>query len=387
VASSLSGIKLLLHVARHHFSLVVPLLLPFLFSVNLCWGADRDWIVVTGVSELNPPNMAPLWRVYSDGTIETLITIPAPVPDTSSHAGSKNPLLSPDKSKIAFVRDDNLWIYGFDTGKARPLTTYGKFGKLADGRRVLRKLLITSWSPDGSRILFVQTEPAPGPSLGIDPPGGVSTGTRDTAVPVKLGFHVFDISLATATPVAVDLDPRGDDFIAWLPNGEFLLCEASKPASWLRQLVRLDPKIKSRKPIAAAPADYNRHQTSVSNNGQWLLAAISDRYEWQGRSSQVVKVNLVSGEIREITKRGDFTEHQFPRLSPQGLRIAHLWRTRFDRGTTSGSIVVDGRPIYPYTHWAQVYWINEKVLVIKDNEHLAVVDVDSTKVLAQRMFK
>jgi Tol biopolymer transport system component len=358
-----------------------------LLVANPCQADDRDWIVVTGHSELNPPNVVPLWRVYSDGTHETLTTIQAPVADTFSNAGSKMPLLAPDKSKIAFVRDDNLWIYDFRTKTAAALTKFGKVGRLTDGRYVLRKLLVARWAPDSSKILFVLTGPAPGASWHPDPLNGVSAAERKAAVYIGPGFHIFDLALGTSEPMEVDLDPEGNDFIAWLPNGDFLFRESTKPADWLKQLVRIDPKTKARKIITTALADYHRHQTSISNDGQWLIAAITDRYGWRGRNSQIIKINLLTGDAQEITTRGDFAEYQRPRVSSLGQRIAYLWAQRRERGIVYGSIVVDGHPIYPYTHGANVYWINEKVVVVKDNEHLAVVDVDTTKVLARHVFQ
>ncbi len=62
------------------------------------------------------------------------------------------PAVSPDGSKTAFVRDNNLWVKDAASGKEKQLTTNGTIGNYYSS--------YIRWSPDGSKIATCRIRPA-----------------------------------------------------------------------------------------------------------------------------------------------------------------------------------------------------------------------------------
>src|SRR3546814_4962476 len=76
------------------------------------------------------------------------------ISDWSSDVGSSD-LLSPDKTREAFIRDWNLWVRDTATGKETQLTTDGvkDYGYATDnaGWKHTDKAILV-WSPDSTKI-------------------------------------------------------------------------------------------------------------------------------------------------------------------------------------------------------------------------------------------
>ncbi|MGB7843635.1 MAG: DPP IV N-terminal domain-containing protein [Salinimicrobium sp.] len=74
---------------------------------------------------------------------------------------SQNEKLSPDKKKVAFIRDWNLWMRNLETGKETRLTTDGveNYGYATDnaGWRNSEKAILL-WSPDSKKIATFQQD-------------------------------------------------------------------------------------------------------------------------------------------------------------------------------------------------------------------------------------
>lgn len=83
---------------------------------------------------------------------------PVPVPESEPHwmvvdeERSADPVKSPDGSREAFVRDNNVWVRTIATGAERQLTTDGTLGNYYSA--------YIGWSPDGSKIALNRIRPA-----------------------------------------------------------------------------------------------------------------------------------------------------------------------------------------------------------------------------------
>ncbi|PKP48953.1 MAG: S9 family peptidase [Bacteroidetes bacterium HGW-Bacteroidetes-11] len=69
---------------------------------------------------------------------------------------------SPDGSKIAFVRDNNIFITDIATGKEQPITTDGKFNEIINGapdwvyEEEFSFNKAFEWSPDGKKLAYMK---------------------------------------------------------------------------------------------------------------------------------------------------------------------------------------------------------------------------------------
>jgi dipeptidyl aminopeptidase/acylaminoacyl peptidase len=98
-----------------------------------------------------------------DGAICSAVKIPAaPEGQSRQNNGSQVPLpLSPDKKKVAFIRDFNLWVREMATGQEIQLTTdgvkdYGYATDNAGWKRSDKPILV--WSPDSKKIATYQQD-------------------------------------------------------------------------------------------------------------------------------------------------------------------------------------------------------------------------------------
>lgn len=121
------------------------------------------------------------------------------------------PQFSPDGKKIVFTSqrsgNDDIWTYNLETGEFKQLTTY----KAKD--------FSPAYSPDGSLIAFVCGEIAPG-------------GEED------LDIYLMDKNGQNRR--AVTLNVGTDRYVAWSPDGKFLIYTSSRSKSTAERLMVMD---------------------------------------------------------------------------------------------------------------------------------------------------
>ncbi|HEY0777196.1 MAG TPA: DPP IV N-terminal domain-containing protein [Gemmatirosa sp.] len=120
-----------------------------------------------------PATTATLANAFAGGyvVVDPAHPTPAPVSDTATlrtllRAAAASPevrdmAVSPDGRRVAFVRDDNLWVRDADGGREQQLTTDGtkNYGYATDNAGWVRSgRAVVRWSPDSKKIATFQQD-------------------------------------------------------------------------------------------------------------------------------------------------------------------------------------------------------------------------------------
>ncbi len=254
--------------------------------------------------------------------------------DLFNIAGATDPQISPDGSKIAYVRISaeimtdrsvpSIWLVDVRSGQHRPLVT-GPGAHLSP-----------RWSPDSTRLAYVSTDGGNGAQL-----------------------HV--LWLDGGTSAKVTSLPESPDSIEWSPNGQSIAylmhvpgtplalgTAPAKPegAEWAKPLQIID-RVTYRNDdsgyveagfshvfVVAATGGAPRQLTfdnfndtgpiSWAKNGNAIFFSANRNENWElaAFESELFSVNLESGALAPLTNRAgpDFA----PAVSPDGRKIAYL---------------------------------------------------------------
>ena len=128
-------------------------------GVRAIWiSDDRFWYRVNG------QNGQEAWLVDAATLLKSPCTLDpcqTPAPTGPSATPARTDVLSPDKTKSAFIRDWNLWTREVATGNETPLTHDGArdFGYATDNAGWTRSdRPILMWSPDSRKIATYQQD-------------------------------------------------------------------------------------------------------------------------------------------------------------------------------------------------------------------------------------
>jgi Tol biopolymer transport system component/imidazolonepropionase-like amidohydrolase len=249
---------------QHHLTIAF-LLVPFLFVTGLSAQAgDRcDSLCITPARtisfetsegtqmnlDLSPDGGTILFDLLGD-----LYTVPraggVATPLTSGMAMDRQPVFSPDGTRILFVSDrsgnENLWLIDADGSNPRPITTERGDFHFAD----------PEWSPDGEYIL-VRRNQAASPNAGRQP-------------------WLIHLRGGAGMPLASDADGTG---FRWDPTGRYVYFRGTETrgAVGLRgnsvperaQIMRLDRRTGDIAAITTVPSGAAR--PAISPDGEWLV--------------------------------------------------------------------------------------------------------------------
>ncbi len=143
--------------------------------------------------------------------------------------------LSPDGTKVGFVRNNNLYIVNLTDDKVIPVTTDGKKNEMINGFAdwVYEEELSLSkaffWSPDGSKMAYLKFDESEVPMYNLQKWNGLypkdykfkypKAGEKNSTVSV----HVYDLDSNKTTEISVGNEK--DVYIArlqWLPTGDMI---------------------------------------------------------------------------------------------------------------------------------------------------------------------
>jgi dipeptidyl-peptidase-4 len=266
---------------------------------------------------------------------------------TSGAGEEQEPTFSPDGSKVAFIRDHNIFVVETATGRERALTRDGS-AKILNGQLdwVYEEEIYGRgqkraywWSPDSSRIGFLRTDDSPVSTyvtlddISYDPKVETWQYPRagDPNPVVKLGIAQAAIGGASGEPGEIDwidLSKYGAEYlvvrVGWAPNGWLTYEIQNRTQSWL---------------------DLNAVDVSSALHTSKTLVHETSAY-WINSEDTTIPTWLKDGSFLWLSGRSGFT-HAY-RYSSDGALLKQVttgkWELRTLHGVdeTSGWIYFSG---------------------------------------------
>ena len=201
--------------------------------------------------------------------------------------------------RLAFVRDNDLWVADRLGGEPRRITSVDP-GALVDDPR---------WSPDGQRIAYVHSSPIefdPADILSAFPPSDIMIVNADGTRPKMVLAHGRPgVQLRTPT---------------WLPDASGLLyteftamVQDNKPAGVKIAVRRLDFST-----LATTLVLHDALNADVSPNGRHITYVPSFN---ASNSTGIWLADLSGSNARLLFHHPDFDEYHAPRFPPDGRHI------------------------------------------------------------------
>jgi len=275
-----------------------------------------------------------VWKIDPLGTIDRVDYDFGGPSLQASLRGTTGPLVSPDQKRIAFTRDNDLWILELGTMSSSRAT---KVGRPYTDKLAAVFVLLASWSADSRKVLYYiekgETEDPDGP------------GPERELRKAPYGDHIYDLetqnSLANSLP---------GEFLAWLPDGDLLVKKGELENA---QLMRVHPGDKTGRLVLSEPGDYG--QVELSPDGKQLMAR---------RGAEIVRIDLINGGMSTLAK-GNWAEFQRPAYSPSGSHWSYLRQYPLNiRGRYGHELLADGVLVYRLDRDFSSYWIDDETLAI-----------------------
>ncbi|HEX6863773.1 MAG TPA: DPP IV N-terminal domain-containing protein, partial [Thermoanaerobaculia bacterium] len=274
---------------------------------------------------------------------------------TGTEAEEEIPQLSPDGSKVAFVRDFDLHLIDLATGKETALTTGGQENEILQGITDWvyweeiwdREKQGFWWSPDGSRIAYYRFEEEPVDAYPLVDDSPVYPKVRwqkypkaGTANPrVKVGV----LELATGKTTWMETgDP--DSYLArvdWAPESDAVAIQRLNRDQTRLDLLRCRPADGACAPLAEQtwPTWVNLGKDfRFLPDGRFLWG--SERSGWRrldlhGADGKVVRTVTPEGwavtSLDGVSEKGDWAVVTAFRTDGLGATDRHVARVRLDR--------------------------------------------------------
>lgn len=260
-------------------------------------------------------------------------------------SGSSNPIPSPNLLHTAFIdTSSNLWIISNETLEAKKVTQTGGVN------------FISGWSPDSTKIIYQIFEDTIG--IRADGFGGLPQMKEQFNPNLDFGFFVLDIDLGTTKK----LYPL-ESFQEFIDKYKVLVLHNDN-------LIIFD--------INTFEADYNfvkekfgfgANQFDISSDGKkWTYTLSRNPTD----DANIIYTDFPQKE-GEVIDSGDWTEVQFPKISPSGKKIAYAKRTGYiEPGIPNFAIWV-----YDATSKSKLkynvegfpeHWVDEQTLIVRASD-------------------
>ncbi len=298
-------------------------------------------------------SIPPVFRVYSSGKFDRVFP-PSNEKPIVKPDGIEEVLISPTQQKIAFCKNNDLWVYDVSNNVSAQLTHIGKSAtKQFDSVDVL----LVRWSDDESKILF-----------------RVLRGFTDSPKerPAQYGLLFYDLKtskVGRALPNTI----KDESFLAWLVNGNLLLKDG-------HNIGQYDIAAGRNSTIFTTSGGYEIGQEDLTRDEQWITFTQVDNSQ---QTSQLFRLNLQTGKSSAITDKGNFAEYQSPIFSPSGKKIIYEHESNAKPNysgpptTPKSDLVIDGKNVYSFEGYRKIYWIDESTLVLINESVLTVIDIDA----------
>lgn len=320
--------------------------------------STTDFAIVSSLSNVN--DFRKLYKVYANGTLEQIdLQIERDISFTSGE-GSTASLTAFNNSLIAFIKNNNLWLYELDTKESQQITLVGR---PQDSIFAAINIFITGWSLNNQKLLY---HVSPGETSCADCDKSWNKREAD------YGHYIYDLS--TKDHRKVELPGK---YSGWIFDESILVRKRSP------QVISIySPSTNSTSSLGTL--EYEINQPNISLDGTWMAAAFLD---WTNSRTQIIKMNLRTGDFIPITDFASWGEYQNPTLSPNAKSISHYQpiRNLEKRRIEKYNLIVNENPIYECEFRPRARWINEEIIAIHCLYEITVMNVQSKEIIAHHM--
>jgi len=276
---------------------------------------------------------------------------------TADKDEEKNPTLSPDGTKVAFTRSNDLYVVDIASGKEDRLTTdgtdliYNGYASWVYYEEILgrsTKYKAFWWNPDSRRIAYMHfndTEVPLFPIVGADGQHGYVENTRypeagDKNPEVKVGV----VDITTKQTTWADFNEKDDQYFGtpfWTPDGSSLWLQWMNRQQNHLIVYAVDPSSGSKKPVYDEQqktwVDWLNDIHFLANNKGYIIQ--SDKSGWMHIYQYDMTGNLVkqitdgSWTVQSIVKIDELKQTIFFTARKENSTRSDLYKIKMD-GTT-----------------------------------------------------
>ena len=271
-----------------------------------------------------------------------------------STGGRTIPMVSPDNRWIAFIRENDLWLYNTRTRATQRATHVGRpYTKIFASVLALG----VTWSADSTKVLINVT---PGETECVDCDDRGDWKKRRA----NYGYFTYNIASGALTRMAL---PADFDVWDWRADGRLVGTRAfTEDPSPLMVVPGAKPQ-----PVPGLEG-RNVLGLSISRDGSWGVAATSEY-----GTNHIVRVDLRAGTAVALTAEGRFGEYLAPDISPEEAHVSWVHRTGAVNASNN-DLVVDGKTVFTSAARVLIYeWLDERRIAVSDGGRVQVIEIGS----------
>ncbi|MCM4166931.1 Dipeptidyl aminopeptidase 4 [Arenibacter antarcticus] len=251
----------------------------------------------------------------------------------------QEPLVSPDGSMVAYVKDNNIYIFNIISNTTVQITKDGKKNSIINGvtdwvyEEEFAFVRAFEWNSDGTKLAFIKFDETNVPEFSMDVYGSDLYQTQTVFKYPKAGeenaivsLHMLDVKSANIT--AIDLkEPYYIPRIKWMNNPEFLSVQTLNRHQNNLKLVQVNAKNGKSKTLLE---ETDKAYVDVTDNLTFLK---DDSFIWTSEKDGYNHIYLYDdkGKLRSQVTKGSWEVTNYYGYDPKADRI-------YFQSTENGSI-------------------------------------------------
>lgn len=320
----------------------------------------------------------------------------------------RNNRISPDGQQILFTREGNLCLYDLKRDSSISITNDAVTGSVSNGE--------ATWSPNGKRIAFVQSDESDVKLRSALIPGDPSyPGVSETRF-ARVGGNIAKLRIGIIDALGketrwVSLPMPSEGFylgqVSWAGNSDYLLVERLNRFRTNREFLIIDVNNGSVKPIYGESdpdwviASYNKNAGLewIRDHSAFLVLSEKDgwRHAWIGSIDKKDQKLLTPGkfDIIDRVKVDEAGGWFYYNASPENGTQKYLYRVRLDGKGKSERVTPLSQPgthdysFSPDARWAFHTYSTSNTSpiteLVKFPEHQVVRILEDNKALREKM--